>query len=168
MGYPFQASGIWKGSDLTSWSTTKGVENLSFWSVKRPKTANSEVKRHFTAVKKSKKRFGCHLFIVKKRQKVLFKAVKRDAELSAEVNIYTLIDGLAYNTCGYFASCVIFSEPRRGEEKYEQWAKCPHVLYAKPSNKVYILTSAIIKPSNKRFIIPLQKKIIWQLASIFW
>ena len=40
------------------------------------------------AVKKSKKRFGCDLFIVKKkRQKVLFKAVKRDAELSAEVNM---------------------------------------------------------------------------------
>ena len=33
---------------------------------------------------------------------------------------YTLFDGLAYNTCGYFASCVYFSEPRRGEEKYEQ------------------------------------------------
>ena len=29
--------------------------------------------------------------------------------------IYTLFDGLAYNTCGYFASCVV-----RGEEKYEQ------------------------------------------------
>ena len=37
-----------------------------------------------------------------------------------------------------------FSEPRRGKEKYEQWAKCPLVLYA--------------KPSNKRFIIPLQKR----------
>ena len=59
-------------------------------------------------------------------------------------NKYTLFDGLAYNTCGYFASCVVFSEARRGEEKYEQWAKCPLVLYA--------------KPSNKRFIIPLQKK----------
>ena len=35
-------------------------------------------------------------------------------------NKYTLFDGLAYNTCGYFASCVVFSEPRRGEEKYEQ------------------------------------------------
>ena len=46
-----------------------------------------------------------------------------------------------------------FSEPRRGEEKYEQWAKCPLVLYA--------------KPSNKRFIIPLQKIVILQLASIF-
>ena len=57
---------------------------------------------------------------------------------------YTLFDGLAYNTCGYFTSCVVFSEPRRGEEKYEQWAKYPLVLYA--------------KPSNKRFIIPLHKK----------
>ena len=36
------------------------------------------------------------------------------------VYIHTLFDGLAYNTCGYFASCVVFSEPRRGEEKYEQ------------------------------------------------
>ena len=57
---------------------------------------------------------------------------------------YTLFDGLAYNTCGYFAICVV----------YEQWAKCPLVLYA--------------KSLNKRFIIPLQKKnVIWQLASIF-
>ena len=46
-----------------------------------------------------------------------------------------------------------FSEPCRGEEKYEQWAKCPLVLYA--------------KPSNKRFIISLQKIVILQLASIF-
>ena len=46
-----------------------------------------------------------------------------------------------------------FSEPLRGEEKYEQWAKCPLVLYA--------------KPSNKRFIISLQKIVILQLASIF-
>ena len=38
-------------------------------------------------------------------------------------------------------------------KKYEQWAKCPLVLYA--------------KPSNKRFIIPLQKIVILQLASIF-
>ena len=52
---------------------------------------------------------------------------------------------------------VYFSEPRGGEEKYElqQWAKCPLVLYA--------------KPSNKRFIIPLQKKyVILQLASTFF
>ena len=56
------------------------------------------------------------------------------------VNIYTLFDGLAYNTCGYFASCVVFG-------KYEQWAKCPLVLHA--------------EPSNKRFIIPLQKKLLF-------
>ena len=41
-------------------------------------------------------------------------------------DIYILFDGLTYNTCGHFASCV--------------------VLYA--------------KPSNKRFIIPLQKGVI--------
>ena len=33
---------------------------------------------------------------------------------------YTLFYGLAYNTCGYFASCVVFFQARRGEEKYEQ------------------------------------------------
>ena len=46
---------------------------------------------------------------------------------------YILLDGLTYNTRGYFASC-------------EQWAKCPRILY--------------VKPSNKRFIIPLQKGVI--------
>ena len=59
-------------------------------------------------------------------------------------NKYTLFDGLAYNTCGYFASCVVF---------YEQWAKCPLVLYA--------------KPSNKRFIIPLQKKFYLKIGFYF-
>ena len=34
-----------------------------------------------------------------------------------------------------------FSEPRRGEEKCDQRVKCPRVLS--------------VKPSNKRFIIPL-------------
>ena len=34
--------------------------------------------------------------------------------------IYILFDGLTYNTRGYFASCLYFSLPRRGEEKYKQ------------------------------------------------
>ena len=46
-----------------------------------------------------------------------------------------------------------FSEPRRGKEKYEQWAKCPLVLYA--------------KPSNKRFIIPLQKNCYFAVGFYF-
>ena len=41
-------------------------------------------------------------------------------DVNNALNVYTLFDGLAYNTCGYFASCVVYSEPRRGEEKYEQ------------------------------------------------
>ena len=41
-------------------------------------------------------------------------------DVNNALNVYTLFDGLAYNTCGYFASFVVFSEPRRGEEKYEQ------------------------------------------------
>ena len=36
-------------------------------------------------------------------------------------NKYTLFDGLAFNTCGYFASCVVFFRASQGgEEKYEQ------------------------------------------------
>ena len=53
-----------------------------------------------------------------------------------------LFDGLTYKTHGYFASCAVFF--RRGEERYEQWEKCPRALY--------------VKPSNKRFIIPQQKR----------
>ena len=52
----------------------------------------------------------------------------------------------------------IFPNPAGGRSggggKYEQWAKCPLVFYA--------------KPSNKRFIIPPQKKgVILQVTSIF-
>ena len=48
----------------------------------------------------------------------------------------------------------IFLRPAMARKKYEQWAKCPLILYA--------------KPSNKRFIITLQNIVILQLASIFW
>ena len=69
---------------------------------------------------------------------------------------YTRNNVITYtNTCGYFASCVVFFRAPHGRQKYEQWAKCSLVLYA--------------KPSNKRFIIPLQKKLLfcnWLL--FFW
>ena len=48
----------------------------------------------------------------------------------------------------------IFCVLRRGEEKYEQWAKCPLVLYA--------------KPSNKRFIISLQKNCYFAIGFYFF
>ena len=48
---------------------------------------------------------------------------------------YTLFDGLAYNTCGYFASCVVFFRSPQGRGK--------------------------IRAMNKRFIIPLQKKLLF-------
>ena len=47
----------------------------------------------------------------------------------------------------------IFCELRGIKKKFEQWAKCPPVLYA--------------KPSNKGFTISLQKIVILKLASIF-
>ena len=59
--------------------------------------------------------------------------------------IYTLFDGLTYNTCGYFASCLVFfrAPQRRGKIR----------AMSKMSARI------IAKPSNKRFIIPLQKKL---------
>ena len=47
-------------------------------------------------------------------------------EISLEnlyVDIYTLFDGLAYNTCGYFASCVVFFRAPQGRGKIEAMSK---------------------------------------------
>ena len=47
----------------------------------------------------------------------------------------------SYNTSGHFAHCSYFSNRSsslRGSENTTQLAKYPHVLYAKPSNKVYV------------------------------
>ena len=37
--------------------------------------------------------------------------------------IYTLFDGLAYNTCGYFASCVVFFRAPQGRGKIRATSK---------------------------------------------
>ena len=37
--------------------------------------------------------------------------------------IYTLFDGLAYNTCGYFASCVVFFRAPQGRGKIRVMSK---------------------------------------------
>ena len=63
--------------------------------------------------------------------------------------INLLFDGLAYNTSGHFAHCSYFSSPLRASENTTQLAKYPHVLYAKPSNKVYLLYNLRIKISRK-------------------
>ena len=52
--------------------------------------------------------------------------------------INLLFDGLAYNTSGHFAHCSYFNSSLRAQKNTTQLAKYPHVLYAKPSNKVYI------------------------------
>ena len=44
-----------------------------------------------------------------------------------------LFDGLAYHKSGHFAHCSLLIATT-------QLAKHPHVLYAKPSNKVYLLS----------------------------
>ena len=38
-------------------------------------------------------------------------------------NIYTLFDGFAYNTCGYFASCVVFFRAPQGRGKTRAMSK---------------------------------------------
>ena len=50
-----------------------------------------------------------------------------------------LFDGLTYITIGHFAHCSHFSSPCGARKNSTQLAKYPHVLYAKPSNKVYLL-----------------------------
>ena len=53
--------------------------------------------------------------------------------------INPLFDGLTYNTCGHFAHCSYSSSPPYGARKNTtQLAKYPHLLYVKPSNKVYM------------------------------
>ena len=64
---------------------------------------------------------------------------------SYTVNKYTLFDGLAYSTCGYFASCVAFFQAL-------QWrGKIRTMSNMSARNKIILYA----KPSNKRFIIPL-------------
>ena len=53
--------------------------------------------------------------------------------------INLLFDGLAYNTSGHFAHHArIFRRPCVSLKNTSQLAKYPHVLYAKPSYKVYV------------------------------
>ena len=67
-------------------------------------------------------------------------------------NIYTLFDGLAYNTSRYFASGVVFFRAPQGRGKIRAISK--NVLFA--------------KPSNKRFIIPPQKNCYFAIGFYFF
>ena len=53
--------------------------------------------------------------------------------------VYHILYGLPYNKSGYFAHCSYFLAPAGLGENTTQLAKYPHVLYAKRSNKVYVL-----------------------------
>ena len=44
--------------------------------------------------------------------------MRAHAEETFQTNIYTLFDGLTYNTSRHFAHCSYFSSPLRGSEKY--------------------------------------------------
>ena len=46
------------------------------------------------------------------------------------------------------------------ELRYEQWAKCPLVLYAKPSNKVYMVHNVL--SSTRHFVV-----VYWQMDAHF-
>ena len=52
--------------------------------------------------------------------------------------INLLLDGLAYNTGGHFLIAHIFPHPCRAWKNTAQLVKYLRVLYAKPSDKVYI------------------------------
>ena len=51
-----------------------------------------------------------------------------------------LFDGLAYHTSDTLLIARIFPRPFGDRKNTMQLAKYPHVLYAKPSNKVYLLS----------------------------
>ena len=55
---------------------------------------------------------------------------------------YTLFDGLAYNTCGYFASCVVIFPSSAGARKNK----------SKEQN-----VRSYFMPSNKRLLFPYEK-----------
>ena len=61
---------------------------------------------------------------------------------------YILLDGLSYNTRGYFASCVVVFRAPQGRGKLRAMSKMSASIIC------------CVKPSNKRFIIPLQKGVI--------
>ena len=68
--------------------------------------------------------------ILTDRIRVSLNTLTKKIEANFQITIFfcsgvinLLFDGLAYNTCGSFASCVVFFL----------------ALYAKPSNKVYIV-----------------------------
>ena len=85
---------------------------------------------------------------------------------SYTVNKYTLFDGLAYGTCGYFASCVVFFQAPQWRGKIPS----PAVARKNTNNEQNVCSYYnYAKPSNNRFIIPLQKKLLfcnWLLS--FW
>ena len=58
--------------------------------------------------------------------------------LSNWIKIHTPYS-IAYNTCGYFASRVVFFRTPQGRGKIRAMSKCPLVFYAKPSNKRLII-----------------------------
>ena len=43
--------------------------------------------------------------------------------------LYTLFDGLAYNTCGYFASCVVFFRAPQGRGKIRAMSEMSTRIY---------------------------------------
>ena len=75
--------------------------------------------------------------------RVFLNTLTKKIEANCKITIFCsgiinlLFDGLAYNTSGHFAHCSYFPRPCGARKNTTQLAKYPHVLYAKPSNKVY-------------------------------
>ena len=57
------------------------------------------------------------------RQGILDSCVLTSSCVDNFSNIYTLFDGLAYNTCEYFASCAVFFRAPQGRGKIRAMSK---------------------------------------------
>ena len=70
------------------------------------------------------------------------------------MNKYTLFDGLAYNTCGYFASCVVFFRAPQGRGKIT-------------SNEQNVRSYYMLNHRIRALLFHYKQIVILQLASIF-
>ena len=61
------------------------------------------------------------LLLLFHRYRNLFKVAKKFNEEG--YNIYILLDGLSYNTRGYFASCAVFFRAQQGRGKMRAMSK---------------------------------------------
>ena len=67
---------------------------------------------------------------------------------------------------GHFAHCSNFSSPLRARKNTTQLAKYPHVLYVKPSNKVYYIYFFIKDEKSSKFDLQIIEYLIFFHAMV--